>query len=337
MILGALAAACAPTLVVERIPQTVVVTPRVPEVTRRVTVAVTVPVTVVVTRVARETVIVTATPIPPPDAAMGDAAASQAAMRWLVGRQRNDGGFGNIRDTAWTVMALAAAGVELEDVPSRTGRTPVDYLDDVALSGSASGVEMAGLVALAFAAAGREPPGALDIAGLPVPANWPALPLLAMARGADAPAALVDALAGAQAENGGFGDVRNTAWAVLALTAVNADAPVAGALAYLRAQQRAEDAWPASETGEPDALTTALALQALVAAGEKPGRMGRPIARAAGVPAGQRQLRRQRREHRSGGDRHPAGARGGRRRVSGATQPQRSPAPGSRPRPPLQP
>lgn len=264
------------TTVVERVPQTVMVTPRIPEVTRRVTVQVTVPVTVVVTRVARRTVIITATPVPPP-AGLDNAAASQAAVRWLIGQQRNDGGFGSVRNTAWTILALAAAGVDPANVLSETERSPLDYLDNVIATDQVAGAENTALTALALAGAGHRPPEPLELAVTPAPTAWPALPLLVMALGQAAPDALVSALASAQTEDGGFGDVRNTAWAILALAAAGEEAPIAGALDYLRARQRADGAWPAPNGNAPDPLATALTLQALVAAEQNLARWRDPL------------------------------------------------------------
>ncbi len=276
IVIALFAAGCGPTTIVERVPQTVIVTPKVPEVTRQVTVEVTVPVTVVVTRVVRATVIVTATSIPPPSAALGDAAASQAALRWLVGQQRLDGGFGGVRDTAWTVIALAAAGVNPEDVVNEAERNPLGYLEGAVAGDLIVGPELTALAALAFAEAGRETPEALGLAELPTPAAWPALPLLVMARGG-APDAVLRALIGAQAEDGGFGGVTNTAWAILALADADEEAPLADAASYLRAHQLTGGAWSATDAGAPDALATALALWALVETGQDLGAWGDPL------------------------------------------------------------
>mgnify|MGYP005848614919 CR=1 FL=1 len=270
--------ACRGSTVVERIPLTVVVTAEVPQVTREVTVVVTAPVTVIVTRVVPTTVFVTTTPLPAPGAALSNAAAEQAALRWLIGQQRNDGGFTTVRNTAWATLALATAGVNPEDVLPPTGRHALEYLRGVISMGLAGGAEVKAVTALALAGSGQGVPEALGLRELPIPDTWPALPLLVWALGADAPDEMVSALLDAQGDDGGFGSATNTALAILALAAAGEEAPLAEALGALRERQLTGGGWAAGDDeGEPDALATALAIQALAAVSQDLRTWGDPV------------------------------------------------------------
>jgi hypothetical protein len=266
-VLGLLAAGCGATTVVERVrmPETVIVTAEVPY--QEVTVEVTREVTLVVTRVKHATVIVTATPLPAP-AALSDAAALQAAMRWLIGRQQLDGGFGSVGDTAWAIMALAAAGIDPEDMVNQPGRNPLAYMNRVIEQNLVTRAETTALAALALAAAGQEVPEQLNLAERR-PTTWPALPLVVLALGDQAPDELVEALVETQEEDGGsFGGVADTAWAVMAMVAAGHEDTLPAALGFLHDCQRWDGSWPSDRRGDPDPGATALAIQALMAAGQ---------------------------------------------------------------------
>jgi hypothetical protein len=272
-----LAAGCGGTTVTERVPQTVIVTAEVPEVTRLVTREVTREATVIVTRITerveRYPLVVTATPLTPPDR-LGEAAAFQAAVRYLTEQQRNGGGYGGAANTAWAILALHAAGLDPETITARNGRSPLDYIDNIAADSLVSGAEARALTYLALVVAGRDAP-ALGLSTPPFPSSWPGLPMTAVALGRGTPAelsgALVDALD--QAKDEGFEDVAQAAWGIMALKASGvraayADPIIETALDYLREQQLNDGTWPSAGSDEPDAYTTALAIQALAAARE---------------------------------------------------------------------
>ncbi len=273
-----LAAGCSSTTVVERVTQIVVMTPEVPEVTRLVTVEatrlVTAEVTVVVTRTERDIVVVTATPIPPPDR-LSEAAAYQAALRWIINHQRNNGGFGSAKETAWAVLALRAADIDPTTIVTASGRTPLDYLDRLIADNLVVGAETIALVTLALDASGQAVPEALGVAAPPYPTAWPAAPLTMIALGHTSDRAgghevwvtLIDAL------DAGLESAEETAWAIMALVSgghgAEAKPRIASALDDLRAWQGRDDQWG-------DAFTSALALQALAAAGEDTLDWGQP-------------------------------------------------------------
>ncbi len=160
-----------------------------------------------------------------------------AAAAWLAGQQADDGGFGSVGATADAVVALAVAGGQEAALERALG-----YLEaNLSLE---KGGELAKGV-LAVVAAGRDPRafGGKD---------------------------LVAALKGLQADDGSFGTAVDTAYAVLALAAVEeADAAAKGA-AWLRSVQAENGSWSWDGSGvdaDGDTNTTALALMALKAAG----------------------------------------------------------------------
>lgn len=269
-----LVAGCGTTTITERVTQLVVLTAEVPEVTRLVTVEVTreVEVTVLVTRVWHETDVITATPVPRPDR-LSEAAAYQAALRWLVEQQQASGGFGSAKQTAWTVLALHAAGLDPETILTENGRSPFTHLESMIADNLIVGAETTALTALALKASGREVPEAVGIGSPPYPGAsvWPALPLTTLALDRRTPPEVVAALAESA---GDLQDAEWAAWSIMALSALSSqqvedsEALISAALDYLSTAQDAGNLWPAVQDGEADALASALAIQALMAAGE---------------------------------------------------------------------
>jgi hypothetical protein len=251
----------------------------------------------------------TATPAP-------TVVALDGAVAYLLDQQAENGGFvgfsgepdpGTTTDAVYALRAAALRGIETEAALEAAS----EYLEETGGAYAAAGPGQAAKLALAAIAAGRDP---ADFAGLdllaaatsplatPVagsPAATPAVPgiygddlydhalvLLALAAaGEEIDPAAIEALRGAQGEDGswafdgstapGAGDSNTTALVVQALAATgNGDDPmVAAALDYLRSVQttNGQFAFQAAEPLVADANSTALAVQAILAAGQDPG------------------------------------------------------------------
>jgi hypothetical protein len=228
---------------------------------------------------------------------------SEAALKWLATKQNADGGFStgfapgsDIGATADAILAITAAGQDASTW--RQGDTsPLDYLAAQVRAGSVKGAGVAAKVALAAVATGQDPnrfAGTDLIALIAADANSSthiygggmfdhALALLAFANaGQPLPAAAVTALADGQADDGawsftgdttpGAGDTNTTAMAAQALIAGGRRGPVAKALEYFRQVQNADGGFtyqkPSQFGEDTDANSTALVIQALLAAGE---------------------------------------------------------------------
>lgn len=180
------------------------------------------------------------------------------AVAALLAEQNPDGsfaGFGGEPDPGTTtdaVIALAAAGERGVEVVE-----PIDaalgYLEGVAADYAASGQGQAAKLALAAVAAGRDPRafGGLDLPGMAT----------GEAAGAATPIAGIPGVYG--------DDLYDHALVLLALAASGAEIPEA-AIAPLRSAQLPDGAWAfdgAPTEGGGDSNTTALLIQALVAAG----------------------------------------------------------------------
>lgn len=227
----------------------------------------------------------------------------QAAAAWLRTQQQADGGFSNgfvpgsdPGATADAVLAIAAAGEAPTDW-TIGGKSPLDFLEQSAASGSIAGAGAFAKLALAAVAAGADPRsfGGVDLiagvlddysaqAGLfgsgPFDSAL-ALQALALA-GEPAPQGAVAGLLatrladGAHSFNGdttpGAGDSNTTAMAVLALIAAGQRQEIAPSVEYFRAAQNDDGGWtyqkPSAFGEATDANSTALVMQALVAAGE---------------------------------------------------------------------
>jgi hypothetical protein len=174
----------------------------------------------------------------------------EAALNWLRAQQQADGGFSNgfapesdIGATADAVIAILAAG-ESPDSWSPQGRSPLDFLEERAVDADTPG--LAAKVVLAAVAADRDPraQGGVD-----------------MVRGI---------LSGLDAATGLFGGgAYDSALAILALHAAGEAAPEE-AIAGLIATRLPDGsyAFDASQIpGSGDSNTTALVVQALLAAG----------------------------------------------------------------------
>jgi hypothetical protein len=178
----------------------------------------------------------------------------EGAVAWLVGQQADDGGFvgfsgeSDAGATLDAIIALAAAdraGVDSADAIARA----VAYLEsgDVALVYLQTGVGQAAKLALGLAAVGQDPTG---FAGL------------------DPVSVIVN---GVNPDTGLYGTgVFDHALAVLALVATGQEVP-ASAIEAFAAVQADNGGWAFDASTDPamaDSNTTAMSIQALVAAGE---------------------------------------------------------------------
>lgn len=231
--------------------------------------------------------------------------ASLSAIDWLRTQQQPDGGYAGFSGdsdpgmTADVLLAFAAAGVDPSTVTSSDRRTPVDFLAGDAME-VASDPGLAAKAALALQAAGANArdAGGVDLidaieAGFNAATGWygsslygHALAVLALhAHEQPVPSAAVDALLRAQAPDGawgfagapeeGSGDSNTTSIVIQALAAIGqGDDAIQRGLDYLRSLQDDNGAiaydGAAGPDIEGDANSTALAIQAFVAAGEDP-------------------------------------------------------------------
>jgi hypothetical protein len=234
------------------------------------------------------------------------AADMAAALDYLRTQQNADGGFGSgfgpgstVGSTADALLAIVAAGGDVAAF-RQDGSSPLDYLAANAAAVSTSG-DLAKLI-LAAVAAGQNPRtfgGTDSVARLEAMAGADgrmatandtflshllAVLALASVRRPISNAA-VDQILEGQQENGGWAwdgsqttaaDTNSTAFAVQALAAAGQaqSQAVAAALDYYRAIQNDDGGWPyqsPSDFGtDSDANSTAVTIQALIAAGEEP-------------------------------------------------------------------
>ena len=235
------------------------------------------------------------------------AADTAAALDYLQTQQNADGGFGSgfspdsaLGSTADVVLAILAAGGDLASF-DQDGNTPLTYLGANA-SSAASGGDLSKLI-LAAIAAGENPRefGGVDsvakleslidtggrIGGETDTFVSHVLAVLALASAQrPIPAAAVDYVKDAQQENGSWawdgtgetaGDTNTTAFAVQALVASGEDPAgdaVANALAYYQGIQNEDGGWPYQNPSDygtaTDANSTAVTIQAIIAAGQDP-------------------------------------------------------------------
>ena len=233
----------------------------------------------------------------------------QEALGWLRTQQASDGGFSNgfsegsdVGATADAVVAIASAG-EDPSTWKHGGLSTVDYL-----AGHAGEVEDPGLmakVALAAVAAGQDPRafGGVDLLGTILGAFDPgtgyfgggpydsALSILALRAAQEPlpPKAVDGLLAARQAEGSysfsgdptpGTGDSNTTGLVVQALLVAGAGGEAAPSLDYFRRVQNADGGWtyqkPSAFGEDTDANSTALGIQALLAAGQDLAAWGHP-------------------------------------------------------------
>ncbi|MGQ9555682.1 MAG: prenyltransferase/squalene oxidase repeat-containing protein [Anaerolineae bacterium] len=171
------------------------------------------------------------------------------AVQWLQSLQREDGGFGSqgstLSETSEVIYALAAAGQDVAGLKV-SGKSPLDYL--AAHITEATNIGTKAKVAMAVSAAGAN---ASSVGG----------------------ANLIDEIERSLTADGFYGGAEDMltshVYAMLALA--SAGRPVAAsAVAWLRNQQAPGGGWAWNGSKKPqdvDSNTTALALQALIAAG----------------------------------------------------------------------
>lgn len=234
------------------------------------------------------------------------AANTQASFDYLKTQQNADGGFGSgfapesaVGSTADAVQAILAAGGDLAQF-DQAGKTPLTYLAANAASAATAG-DLSKLI-LALAAAGQNPRtfGGVDsvtkLEGLAaadgtiggakdtfVSTIMAVLALCSVQR--PIPTASTDLITKAQQENGGWAwdgtaatasDTNTTAFAVQALIAAGAPTgdTVGKALAYYKGIQNDDGGWPYQNPSDfgttTDANSTAVTIQALLAAGQDP-------------------------------------------------------------------
>jgi hypothetical protein len=191
---------------------------------------------------------------------------------YLQAQQHADGGWGDPQLTAWSALALRAAGAD-------TGGA-LDYL--VAHEAELTQPTGIALVAFAEAALGHDPQALLAmLPATPDAVNAGIWELIALRQaGRAAPSPVVAYVVRAQAKNGGFPwtrgvapDSNDTAAAVEALRAAGGHSrAIRRALAYIRTLQAPDGGFRLSAGRAPDAQSTALAIQAFVAAGVAPPR-----------------------------------------------------------------
>jgi prenyltransferase beta subunit len=177
--------------------------------------------------------------------------AAYAALDWLRAQQQPDGGFSFYPDSGSTpsatldaVLAGAAAHAHLSAWRSQTGKSPLDYLATQAASFSKISAASAGKLAAAVAAADANPHA------------FTGLDLIGQVQNYYDPA------------TGQFGNNNwDQAWSELALLAAHRLVPAA-ALARLKETQHPDGSWGFAPTLDGDVDSTALMIQALIAAGE---------------------------------------------------------------------
>ncbi|HUV01837.1 MAG TPA: prenyltransferase/squalene oxidase repeat-containing protein [Desulfobacteria bacterium] len=173
----------------------------------------------------------------------------QQALDYLRTLQNNDGGFSNpgeessLSNTQWVIMALVAAGEDPHEW-MKNGLSPIDYVSTNAkdLTGSTDYERMI----LALVAAGEDPRA---FAGRDFVMELKKTYL---------------------EENGQFSDFTyTTIWGILALSSAEED--VSKSAEWLKRQQNADGgfAWVPGEKSDFD--DTAAVIEALIAAGERPG------------------------------------------------------------------
>jgi len=225
-------------------------------------------------------------------------------LAWLRTQQQEDGGFTNgfsegadLGTTCDVVLALAAAGEDINDWVSDAGNSPLDYLEARVAGGDIALIGEKAKVSLALLALGQDPTSfaGADLIG-DIQADFDestgsygssiydqALIIVALVQADQpVPAGAVDFLIDSQSDNGTWalfgdtedavGDTNTTALAIQALIASGRAAEIDPALDYLHTVQNNDGGFPyqnPSEYGtDTDANSTAIVYQALVAAGE---------------------------------------------------------------------
>jgi Prenyltransferase and squalene oxidase repeat len=217
------------------------------------------------------------------------------AADWLESVQNRDGGFGpsasdesGTATTCWVMLGLEAAGRNPLDVTSTKGRTPVDFLRrEIGSIGSPG--DLARTI-LALEGAGLDPRDFADhnlVAELLASRRdngsyhgWPnstAFAVIALrAAGVDGVQKSLDWLRKVQNEDGGWGDTprspSTTDGTGAVMQALSPDSKAAGhGLFYLRHQaQRKGGGFPLGGNGTVNTMSTAWAIQGILAVGGDP-------------------------------------------------------------------
>jgi len=230
-----------------------------------------------------------------------------AALDYLRAQQNADGGFGSgfspgstLASTPIVVLAIVAAGGDPAAF-DQDGNTPITYMEANAASATSAG-DLSKLI-LAAIAVGENPRslGGVDsvvklenlsdaggrIGGEADTFIGHTLAVLALASAQrPIPAAAVEVITDSQQENGSWawdgsaetaGDTNTTAFAVQALVAAGEDPgseAITDALAYYQGIQNEDGGWPYQNPSDygtaTDANSTAVTIQALIAAGQDP-------------------------------------------------------------------
>ncbi len=174
---------------------------------------------------------------------LGAEGMTHRALSWLAGRQNADGGFGGASATADAVLAFGAAGVDAHTVQSAQEHSPVDFLITQVPTYNADGGEMGKLV-LAAVASGENP---RNFGGYN----------------------LVVSLTQHISPTGEFGTsiYFRHALGMLALDAAGESIPPT-MTQWLRDQQAPSGGWGWTAGSNAETDTTAMAVQALIAAGD---------------------------------------------------------------------
>jgi len=173
---------------------------------------------------------------------LGRRVAVNRATAWLRTQQAVSGQFGfGAGSTIDALFVIAALGQDPTTWRRPGGQSPLDYLAAQADTYSAAGAAQTAKLIVGLNAVGVDPQG---FGGVDLPAR----------------------LAAAETAPGVYGGPTAQAWATLALRVLAR--PAASAATTLRGQQRPDGGWSFSPSDASDTNTTALALQALAAAGE---------------------------------------------------------------------
>ena len=168
--------------------------------------------------------------------------AAERALSWLRTQQAPSGQFGfGVGSTIDALFAIAAAGQDSRTWRSSANHSPLDYLETQVVTYINTSAAATGKLVVGLYAAGDDPRhfGGVDLAAK---------------------------LASYDGGNGRYGNATDQAWATLALRVLGQ--PTNGADAQLRGLQLANGGWSSGFDPGADTNTTALALQALVAAHE---------------------------------------------------------------------
>ena len=227
----------------------------------------------------------------------------ETGLEYLATQQQADGGFTNgfsegsdLGTTCDTILAIAAAGQDASTWVSDKGNSPLDYLHAQVAAGTVDALGLKAKTALALLATGQDPAAfagsdliaelnaAYDEAsgGYGSSVFDQALVMLTLsAAGERVPSAAAEYLLDMQGEDGAWslfggaedvGDTNTSALAIQALCATGHCDEIGDPFAYLHQVQNKDGGFPyqnPSDYGtDTDANSTAIVLQALLAAGE---------------------------------------------------------------------